>query len=291
MAQGEFLDGYKVQLKEAFEDFTIEVDKKQFLRISDIRADKKEILKRLNQKGVLLRTVPYLDYGYEYESKFPLSSSQEYLQGNIYIQDAPSQFAVEVLDPKEGDLVLDMCAAPGSKTTYLAQRMKNKGNIVAIELIHGRIDVLANNLTRMGVTNTQVYQKDSKFLSDFDITFDKILLDAPCSGNFCIEEDWFHKRSRADAKENSILQKALLKEAVKVLKPGGVLVYSTCSLEVEEDEQVVEWALENLPVTLEEIKKDIGLPGCTENTKLTRKFWPHLTKTQGFFIAKFKKTE
>lgn len=285
----DFLEGYKVQLGKAYDVFSVDVTTQQILRIVDIHLDKASILQRLNEKGVLLRKIPYLRYGYIYEAKFPISSMQEYLLGYFYIQDAPSQFAVDVLNPQEGELVLDMCAAPGSKTTYISQLMRNTGNVIGLDLIPGRLRILENNIERLRLTNIQLYQKDARFVSDFNMTFDRVLLDAPCSGNFTLDEDWFQKRSRQSVRENVTLQKQLLKDAVRVLKDNGILVYSTCSLEKEEDEEVVEWALETLPLELVPLSHEIGLPGCTKKTQGCIKFWPHLTQTQGFFVAKFKK--
>ena len=179
-----------------------------------------------------------------------------------------------------------MCAAPGSKTTQAAARMHNCGRIVAIDSNSPRLSALGNNLERCGVKNVVVYQKDAVFVADMGMKFDKILLDAPCSGNFMIDKDWFEKRTTADIKSMSRVQKGLLAAAVKALNPEGMIVYSTCSLEPEEDEEVIEWALSNLPVKLAQIDLEIGDEGLTAKTKLCRRFWPDKTGTQGFFIAK-----
>jgi NOL1/NOP2/sun family putative RNA methylase len=190
-----------------------------------------------------------------------------------------------------------MCAAPGSKTTQLAQLMKNSGVIVALDVKNDRLRVLRNNLERCGVENVLTYSKDARYVSDLGIKFDKVLLDAPCSGNFVIENDWFIKRELEGVVECSVVQKSLLKSALSVLKPGGVLVYSTCSLEPEEDELVIDWLLSNFKVELEEISLKIGSEGLVKVEKQvlsselskTRRFWPNLSKTQGFFVAKIRK--
>jgi NOL1/NOP2/sun family putative RNA methylase len=257
------------------------------IRVNTLKISEEELVKRLGTKQKLTK-IPFTDFGYSVESDFALSSTPEYLHGYYYIQEAASQLPVQVLSPSQDDLVLDMCAAPGSKTTQLAQHMKNKGRIVAIDSNALRINALKNNLERCGVKNCVVYQKDAAHVDDLDVKFDKILLDAPCSGNFVADHGWFDKRSLEDIKRMAKGQKALLRAAVNVLKPSGTLVYSTCSLEPEEDEDVVGWALENLPIKLLPTDLDVGDSGITAKTKLCKRLWPEKTSTQGFFIAKLQ---
>jgi NOL1/NOP2/sun family putative RNA methylase len=277
-----------------------EVKIKKAIRVNTLKIEEFELKKRLTKNGVKLTKIPYLSHGYFYESDFSLGSTPEYLQGYYYLQEAASQLPVEILDPKEGEIVLDMAASPGSKTTQIAQHMKNKGVIVALDNDRRRIDSLQNNLERLSVTNAILLKKDARFADDLNMTFDKILLDAPCSGNFCIEKDYFAKRSINDLFQKSKVQKELLKTGVKCLKKGGILVYSTCSLEPEEDEMVINSLLKEHPeMKLEEIKIDVGDEGnnvvfgekLDSTISKTRKFWPHKTGTEGFFIAKLRKKE
>lgn len=258
------------------------------IRINTLKADVSVVVKRLKSKKVKLEKVPFLHCAYWAESSFPLSSTQEYLLGMFYIQEAASQLPVVVLSPKGDELVLDMCAAPGSKTTQLAQAMDNMGKIVALDKNTARLEALNNNIERCAVKNVLVYQKDALHAGDIGLKFDKILLDAPCSGNFAIDKDWFEKRTIDEIRTMARTQKALLKVAALLLKKGGTLVYSTCSLEPEEDEEVVEHALDTLDLVLEDTGILVGEPGLTQKTSLCRRFWPEKTNTQGFFIAKFK---
>jgi NOL1/NOP2/sun family putative RNA methylase len=239
-----------------------------------------------------------LKYGYFYEADFSLGSTPEYLQGFYYLQEAASQIPVQVLDPKENEVVLDMAASPGSKTTQMAQLMNNKGVIVALDNDRRRLESLQNNLERLSVTNTILLKKDARFADDFNFKFDKILLDAPCSGNFCIEKDYFSKRSINDLFQKSKVQKELLEAGLRCLKSKGVLVYSTCSLEPEEDEMVIDLILKaHSDIHLEDTGLTVGEEGKTkvfdkeldQSLSLTRKFWPHKTGTEGFFIAKLRK--
>jgi NOL1/NOP2/sun family putative RNA methylase len=273
---------------------------KESVRINTLKIDEKQAVSRLKDLKVKLTKIPYTDNGYFYDSKFSLASTTEYLNGYIYIQESASQLPARVLDPKPEDLVLDMCASPGSKTTQIAAMMNNKGTIIAIDNDSRRLLSLRNNLERCGVENTILYKKDTRFIMDFKMEFDKILLDAPCSGNYVIEEKFFQIKNIQGIMERSRTQKELLRAAVKVLKKNGILVYSTCSLEPEEDEMNIDWLLTKYPeMKLEETGVEIGDPGLVKvfgkklnpELKKTRRLWPEKTGTEGFYIAKIRKTK
>lgn len=271
------------------EDFEARKIIKKALRVNTLKIDEKELVKILKDKGVRLNKIDFLDHGYEFESDFSMGSTPEYLKGYYYLQEAASQVPVNVLGAMPEETILDMSAAPGGKTTQIAEYMKNRGVLVAIDSTSQRIPSLKNNIERMGVRNSIVYLKDARFAGDLRISFDRILLDAPCSGNYCVENDWFLKRTKQDFDNKAGVQKQLIGEAFQMLKKGGVLVYSTCSLEKEEDEDVIEWALDTFEFELVDMKLKSGTPGCTKKTGLTRKFWPYITGTQGFYVAKLKK--
>lgn len=291
-----------MNLIERYENLGVILEKrpkiKKTIRINTLKIGETELVSRLKKKGIKLKKVPYLDLGYEYESSISLPSTPEYLQGYFYIQEAASQIPAQELDPKPNDVVLDMAASPGSKTTQMAQMMKNKGVLVAIDIDNQRMNKLKNNLERLSITNTVLFMMDGRKISKLKKQFDKILLDAPCSGNYCIEKDFLMKRKKKDFQNRSWLQKELLEEAYKNLKPGGTLVYSTCSLEPEEDELVINWFINKFKdMKLQNLKINIGEEGIInpfskelskEITK-TRRFWPQKTGTQGFFIAKLIK--
>jgi len=287
-----FLERYK-QLGEEFNPD--EIKSEPSLRINTLKIKDAELISRIN---ATLTKIPFLQHGYHYESEFAVGAMPEYLQGYYYLQEAASQLPAEILEPKPGQMVLDMCAAPGSKTTQIAMMMKNKGTIIALDANNPRLPSLQNNLERCGATNAIIYKKDARYAEDLKLKFDKILLDAPCSGNFAIEKNWLEERSLDDLKILSKAQRQLVETAINILKPGGALVYSTCSLEPEEDELVINWLLEKYPgIELEEIKNDVGDKGLTDvfGQKLSpdiakcKRLWPHKTGTQGFFIAKIRK--
>lgn len=260
---------------------------KQAIRINTLKIDEEVLKKRLNSIGVQLEKVKFLKYGYYSKAKFSLSSTTEYLLGYMYLQEASSQIPAEILAPKEGELVLDMAAAPGSKTTQLAQIMNNTGTIIALDTKPNRLVALRNNIERLGISNVIIYKKDARFAHEFNLKFDKILLDAPCSGNYCNDPKWFQRKHDYDNLITS--QKELFKTALKCLKPKGTMVYSTCSLDPEENEKIIHWAIKHLGIKLLDIP--LGNPGMTQVG--IEKLHPEISKTrriippngQPFFLA------
>lgn len=258
---------------------------KRAIRLNTLKVSADDILRRLNSKEVKLEKIPFLKNGYYVESRFSMGATPEYLLGEYQLQEAASQLPAEMLAPTEKDTVLDMCAAPGAKTTQLAQLMGNKGLIVALDLKKERIPSLANNLERMGIINTMVYQMNALEIGKLNLKFTKILLDAPCSGNYVGEPGWFERRDIKGIRRNAELQRKLLKAAVDVLADDGILVYSTCSLEPEEDEENIRYAVEELGLKIMPLDNAPG-DSLLEGTK---RLWPHKTGTQGFFMAKLSK--
>jgi len=273
---------------------------KKCLRINSNQKSDSEIVKRLERKKVKLTKVNFLEHGFFFKSHFPLSTIIENLLGYIYIQEAPAQIPVEVIskDIKFRNLdknklkILDMCASPGGKTTQLSEILENKGLVVAIDNKHSRVKKLKFNLERMKVENCDVYTKDAQDIEGIIENyghFDYVLLDAPCSGNFTSEKNWFNKRKINDFINRQKLQKKLLESAVKSLKKNGILVYSTCSLEKEENEDVIEYGINDLNLRLEPTQINIGSEGITKETKNCLRIWPTQHKMGGFFVAKLKK--
>lgn len=284
--------------------FTTEVNIRRALRVNTLKISCEELIPRLEKKGVILKKIPFLKNSFWYESEFSLGATAEYLQGFYYLQETASQLPPLALlsDIKTNDLsdvnILDMAAAPGSKTTQLAQITNNKVPIIALDSDAHRLSSLRNNIERMGVKNVAIYKKDARFSTDLKITFSHVLLDAPCSGNFCIEPKFFIIKDLVGIKQNAKRQKELLKSAYRVLKKNGVLVYSTCSLEPEENELVIDWFLKKYSdMFLVDTSLSIGDSGFTDvfdkkldkSLNLTKRLWPHKTGTQGFFIAKMVK--
>jgi len=234
-----------------------------------------------------------------------LGRAIEHLLGYYYIQELASMLPVLVLNPKPEETILDLAAAPGSKTTQISATMKNTGTIIANDVSLGRIKILASNLERCGVSNTIVTKKDGlafcRKLKKQDFQFDSILVDAPCSGEGTLRSSpktylmWNIKTIKKLTK----IQKSLVSAALEILKSGGTLIYSTCTHAPEENEQVVSEILkEHKELTLETLLLPITpRPGIIKwqnqkyNSEVTKcaRIYPQDNNTEGFFIAKFKK--
>ena len=163
------------------------------LRVNTLKISEDVLLKRLRALNAKLEKIPFTKYGYYFDADFSLGATPEYLMGYYYLQEAASQLPVQLLNPMPNEKILDMAASPGSKTTQMSQWMNNTGSIIALDIDSQRLSALRNNLERCGVCNVIIYKKDARFSNDLKIEFDKILLDAPCSGNYVIEEGFFLK--------------------------------------------------------------------------------------------------
>lgn len=258
----------------------------------------------LREKGFELKEVGWVPYFYwvERSPKSPtLGSTLEYLSGFYYIQSPASGVPVLELDPHNTDRVLDMAAAPGGKTSFISQLMGNGGVVVAVERSRERMRSLLSNLSRLGVANVVTLRQDVKRLTNaFEEYFDKILLDAPCSGEGLIPEDESRrtKTTLSDLKEFFEDQVALVDMAIRMLRPGGLLVYSTCSIAPEENEMVVNYLIEYYDVEIERVSSNYpALTGITEyrGHKLSEdlanciRFYPHISGTEGFFVCKIRR--
>ncbi len=276
---------------------------KKSIRLNTIRATAEETLSRLKAKGVRLEKVPWLDTGYIADfRRISPGSLLEHMRGFYYVQGVPSMTVAEALRPQPDSLVVDMAAAPGGKTTHMAQMMNNSGVIVSIEQDRLRTASLESNIHRCGVTNSIVLRGDSRKLDQLGIAPDYILLDAPCSGEGLIALDPSRKRSKsmADIRFCATKQDALLDVAISSLAPGGTLVYSTCSIAPEENEFVIDDLLKRRPETkIVPINIEFGIPAYPnpysvelhESLTLARRFLPHKHDLEGFFICRIEKEE
>ncbi len=273
-----------------------EVTPKQAIRINTMNAKGINIVDRLEGLGFKLEKIPFLENGYWVaEAEFSIGATFEYLLGYYSIQEAAAQIPATLFTDLKNCMVLDACAAPGGKTIQLADLMDNTGAIVALDVKRRRLNALSNQLERCRVKNVIVYHLDATQASKLGLTFDRILLDVPCSGNFATDKQWFERRTVTDVERNVRLQREILAEATKTLNDDGEIVYATCSLEPEENEFNINWALENLK--LETVP--INCIGEASPTKIfgkkldsminnCKRIWPS-EETQGFFICKLKK--
>lgn len=275
-----------------------EVNLRQAIRINNTNARGKNLVERLNSLGVVLQKIPFLQSGYwVLDSKVSAGATAEYLLGLYSIQEAAAQIPVSLFSDLRGKRVLDCAAAPGGKTVQLADAMQNSGAIVALDVDKRRIAAVGNHLERCSITNTVVYLLDARQVPSLNLRFDRILVDAPCSGNFAGDRDWFKNRTLKDIQCNAALQKDILTKASECLSNHGELVYSTCSLEPEENELNMDWAIKNLNLQIQETHSSYGQNGLTEvfGKKLDSsvakclRMWPN--ETQGFFAAKLKRSQ
>ncbi|KAG7885479.1 hypothetical protein KL936_005285 [Ogataea polymorpha] len=292
---------------EAIEFFEAnEIHRPVTIRTNTLVTRRRELAQTLVNKGVNLQPIgPWTKVGLQvFDSQVPIGATPEYLAGHYILQAASSFLPVMALDPQENERILDMAAAPGGKTTYISALMKNTGCVFANDANKARTKSLIANIHRLGCTNTVVCNYDAREFPKVIGGFDRVLLDAPCSGTGVIAKDQNVKVNRTEKDFIQIphLQKQLLLSAIDSVDAhsatGGVIVYSTCSVAVEENEAVVDYALRKRPnVKLVETGLAIGKPGFisyrgkqfSPKVSLTRRYYPHAYNVDGFFVAKFQK--
>ncbi|MEW5841657.1 MAG: RsmB/NOP family class I SAM-dependent RNA methyltransferase [Bacteroidota bacterium] len=276
---------------------------KPYLRISST-ADSTALINSLRNYGIDLAPIDSVKNAYRIVSGSEFAGKTlEFILGKYYIQSLSSMIPALVLNPNENDRVLDLCAAPGSKTTQLAELINNKGTLVANEVAMDRLKSLVFNVDKMNLVNVGVMHGKGELLSKrFENYFDKILVDAPCSALGIVQKkgevsNWWDVRK---AETISDLQLRLLVAAIKMCKVGGEIVYSTCTLTLEENEFIIDKVLKKYPVELEEIKLPIqSHPGFSEigdhefdkQLEKTCRIVPWEVESEGFFVCKLRKTD
>jgi len=290
---------WKEKFLERYKDLT-DLDKflesslkplRKTIRVNTLKTSIQEMKKRMK-----LKQIPWCKEGFFTEGK-GLGNLKEHFLGYFYMQGAASMIPPVVLKPK--GRVLDMCAAPGSKTSQMAAMMKNKGLIIANDHKLQRLKPLSINLQRCGVANTVITQMEGYWFKDLE--FDNILVDAPCSGVGTIRKSYktIQMWNPQVVKQMCGIQKKLLRTAANLLKKGGSMVYSTCTLEPEENEKVVSTLLdERDDIKTEKIELNIksGKPitefddeTYNKGVKNCLRIWPQDNDTEGFFVTKLKK--
>ncbi|KAK1707970.1 NOL1/NOP2/sun family-domain-containing protein [Colletotrichum acutatum] len=276
------------------------------IRTNTLRTHRRDLAQALIGRGVTLEPVgKWSKVGLQiFESNVPLGATPEYLAGYYILQAASSFLPVMALEPQENERVLDMAAAPGGKTTHMAAMMKNTGVIVANDPSKQRAKGLIGNIHRLGARNVVVSNYDAREFPKPMGGFDRVLLDAPCSGTGVIAKDASVKTNKTERDFMLLphMQKQLILAAIDSVnhhsKTGGYIVYSTCSVTVEENESVVAYALSRRPnVKLVDTNLPFGREGFTSymgkkfdpSLKLTRRYYPHTYNVDGFFVAKFQK--
>jgi 16S rRNA (cytosine967-C5)-methyltransferase len=262
-----------------------------YIRVNTLAATQETIVQKLDSEGVKLEVLP-LKYTYKVvETKQPLNSLASYKEGLFYIQDKASCFATEAADAKEGDNVFDVCAAPGAKTTYLAQQMHNNGAIYSVDFSARRMQTWKLETARMGTKIAEPVIASACVSLPFSSEANLIVLDPPCTGTgiFAKQPSAKWRITSKSISKMADIQRSMINNCAEKVAAGGVMIYSTCSITVEENEMIVERFLKDHPEFHSvEIKPELGLPGLRGLSQCQR-LYPHINQCNGFFIAKLQK--
>lgn len=294
-------------LQDEYQNFLTSYEKERLygLRFNPLKAANKSKDFFISLMPFELDPVPWTDEGFYYRQSAQPGKHALHEAGAYYIQEPSAMAVVEVLAPKPGERVLDLCAAPGGKSTHIAGKMMGEGLLVSNEIIPGRAKILSQNIERMGISNAVVCNETPERLAEFFPSyFDRILVDAPCSGEgmFRKDETAINEWSPANVKMCADRQKMILRQAASMLKPGGILVYSTCTFSVEENEEMISSFLKEHEEFFIEKTELEGFFGSRKRAQIeawienpapdiehTIRLWPHKIDGEGHFIAKIKK--
>jgi len=274
-----------------------------YLRVSPF-VNEQKLIEKLNEYGIELQKVPDIERSYKILTGEKVAGKTlEFILGKYYIQGLSSMIPALVLNPNEHNVVLDLCAAPGSKTTQLAELMKNKGTLIANEISLDRTKSLVFNIDKMNLVNVGVMNFNGELVSKiFNNYFDKVLVDAPCSALGITQKrgevsNWWNEKKAAGLSE---IQFKLLLSAIKTCKVGGEIVYSTCTLSIEENELVLDKILKKYPVKLVEIELPVNSTDAftiyekvqlDKSISKAKRILPWEIHSEGFFISKLIKTD
>ena len=271
-------------------------EKPTTIRIREYLVEKEAVLESLKSQKVTVEKAPYIENAYYLKDYDYLPALDAFRVGSIQVQDVSSMLVGEIADPKEGDYVIDLCAAPGGKTLCIADKLKGTGRVDARDISRTKTDYIRENAIRQNFLNVVVTEKDATQLDSESLEkADIVLADVPCSGLGVMgrKTDIKYKLNPAKMQELVGLQREILEQASTYVKPGGTLIYSTCTIGKEENQDNVEWFLEHYPYELESLDPYL----CEElKSETTRKGYlqllPGVHQCDGFFIARLKrKTE
>lgn len=310
-------EGETVRLPEAFEEKmrgllgeeygafadSYGMERVQGLRFNTLKGDLQQMEAHCRQR-FSLRPVPWCREGFYYDGAARPGRHPYHEAGVYYIQEPSAMAVVSLLDPQPGERILDLCAAPGGKTTHIAERLCGEGLLISNEIHPARAKILSQNVERMGIQNAVVTNEDSgRLLPYFQGFFDGIVVDAPCSGEGMFRKD---EQARQEWSGQNVeicraRQQEILDNATEMLKPGGRLVYSTCTFSPEEDEDGIAWFLERHPeFSIVKTKENWLLCGlssghpewstrsCPELSD-TYRIWPHKAEGEGHYLALLEK--
>ena len=252
-----------------------------------------EIRKSLEDQGVEVTQAPYLSYAYEISGFNHILALDAFVQGKIQVQDVSSMLVAEIANPQKGDYIIDMCAAPGGKSLHLGDKMEGYGTVDARDLTQYIVSLIEENIRRTGSINVQAKVQDATLFDvESECKANIVLADVPCSGYGVIgkKPEIKYRVTPQKQEEIVILQRVILKRAAEYVKPRGSLIFSTCTIAKEENEENMMWFLNNFPFKLESLDPYLPEELHSETTALGYlQLLPGVHKTDGFFMAKFRR--
>ena len=291
------------QWKEVYDDKTIETmleafleDKPTTIRCNTNVCTVEELIAKLEKEGVHVEKHPYLPYALWISSYNYLAELQSFQDGDFYVQDISSMLVSHIAQPKEGDYVIDVCAAPGGKSLHMAEMLQGTGHVEARDLTDYKVNLIWENIQRSRMQNIEAVRFDATVLDEASVEkADIVVADLPCSGLGILgkKTDLKYKMTEKTQEDLVVLQRDILSKVKNYVKPGGNLVYSTCTIHKKENMDNVHWFLqENADFELvsikellcDELKKDVMEEGCLQ-------FLPGVHESDGFFITKFKRVQ
>ena len=253
----------------------------------------RKIRESLTNQGVTVEPAPYLPYAFRISGYNHLNALEAFVKGRIQVQDVSSMLVAEAAAPKKGDYIIDLCAAPGGKSLHLGDKMEGFGMVDARDVSQAKVDLIDENIARCGSLNVQARVMDATvFDADSECQADIVLADVPCSGYGVIgkKPDIKYRAGEIQKDELVALQREILTVGAEYVKPRGVLIYSTCTIAKEENEENMLWFLNNFPFRLESIDPYIPEELRQESTRLGYlQLLPGIHKTDGFFLARFRR--
>ncbi len=258
------------------------------VRANSLKTNAEELAKLFDERGIKYSRSKYLDNFLKVGHLSGIYNLDLFAQGYFSVQDESAGLVVKLLDPKPGEKVIDLCSAPGGKTTFIAEMMKNEGKIIAVDKYEHRLNLVKQSCERLGITNVEFIAEDATTLSVEPAN--KVLVDAPCSGLGVIQKkpDIKWQRELTDIKNLAKTQIELLETAEKLVKEGGVIVYSTCTIEPEENIEVVKAFIERHPEFEIEDARNY-LPADVVNSDGHMETFPHKHDMDGSFAVRLVK--
>lgn len=284
----------KETVEKMLEDFLKE--KPTTIRCNLNVMSKEELKQSLEKEGVYVENHPYLPYALWISSYDYLADLESFREGAFYVQDISSMLAVHIADPKEDDVVIDVCAAPGGKSLHIAELLHGSGHVEARDLTDYKVGLIQENIFRSGAQNIEAVKWDATVLDEASVEkADIVVADLPCSGLGVLgkKTDLKYKMTQETQKELVLLQREILSKVQSYVKPDGILIYSTCTIQAGENMENVHWFLKEYPqfelasiadYLCRELKESVQEEGCLQ-------LLPGIHKSDGFFIAKFRKVK